>query len=203
MLYFGNIILLGDIMKRLNLINWLIIIGVSIFSILFLFFGNHEQGIYKALIIISIIPVMLIPFIVRKLLKIKIDYGLEFIYLLFVFFAHFLGTILNFYDLLPMYDKAMHGLSGIVTASIAFILLTKSKYYNKQNLLMNILFIVCITLSIAVLWEFFEFISDNIFSKDAQKVLTTGVDDTMLDMIMAFIGSIIFTLIYGIKRKND
>lgn len=188
-------------MKKLKLINLIIIIGISIFSIFYLFFGNHEPGVYKNLIILSIIPVMLVPMLVNKIFKMNINPEIEFVYLIFIIFAHFLGTILNFYYKIEIYDKVMHGLSGVMTSILSVIILVKSKCYDKNSLWVNVLFIISITLSVAALWEFYEFINDNIFSKDAQKVLKTGVDDTMLDMIMAFIGSIIYSIIYVIESK--
>ena len=47
-----------------------------------------------------------------------------------------------------------------------------------------------------------EFTCDNLFGKDAQNVLTTGVDDTMWDMIVAFIGSILVSILYIIEVKT-
>lgn len=189
-------------MNQTKLLNWIIIIGVSIFSIFWLFFGNHEQGLYKNLIIVSIIPVLLIPTLVNKFSKFKIEPEIEFVYLMFIFLAQFLGGSLNFYRIVPFYDKVMHGISGIMTSILAIVILVKSKSYNKNPLWVNVLFIICVTLSVATLWEFFEFTNDNIFSKDAQKVLTTGVDDTMVDMLAAFIGSIMFSIIYIIEEKT-
>jgi len=188
-------------MNRTKLINWIIIIGVSIFSLFWLFFGNHEQGLYKNLIIISIIPVLLLPTLLNKFTKFKIEPEIELVYLIFIVLAQFLGGSLNFYYKISFYDKAMHGISGVMTSILALVILVKSKCYKKNPIWVNVLFIICVTLSVAALWEFFEYINDNIFSKDAQKVLTTGVDDTMMDMIMAFIGSIIFSIIYIIEDK--
>ena len=189
-------------MKKLKLINWLLIIFVICFSILELFLENNEQDLYKTLTIISIIPVMFIPKILNKIFKNKINVIIEFIYLIFIFFAYFLGNVLDFYTKIPMYDKLMHGLSGVATSIFAIIILVKSKCYEKNPIWVNILFIICVTLSIAAFWEFFEFINDYIFDKDAQRVIETGVSDTMTDMIMAFIGSIIYSSIYYIERKT-
>lgn len=188
-------------MNKTKFINFLIIISVSIFSIIYLFFGNHEPGLYKNLIIISIIPVMLLPYIINKLFKANIDEEIILVYLIFIFFAHFLGTILNFYYKIAIYDKLMHGISGIMSSILAIVILVKSKCIKNNPLWVNILFIICITLTVASLWEFFEFTNDKIFSKDAQKVLTTGVDDTMLDMIYAFLASIIFSVVYFVENK--
>ncbi|MBE6153245.1 MAG: DUF2238 domain-containing protein [Firmicutes bacterium] len=189
-------------MKKIKLINWIIILSVSIFSIFYLFFGNHEKTIYKNLIIISIIPVMLIPSLLNKFSKFKINPEIEFVYLIFIFFGHFLGSVLNFYYKIGIYDKLIHGLSGVMTSILAVVILVKSKCYENNPIWVNILFIISVTLSVAAFWEFFEFINDNIFSKDAQKVIKTGVDDTMTDMIMAFIGSIIYSVMYFIETKT-
>ena len=189
-------------MKKTKLINLSIIFSVSIFSIIYLFFGNHEHGLYKTLIITSIIPIMFIPNLLNNLLKININYEIELIYLIFIFFGYFLGSILNFYGKITLYDKIIHGLSGIISSILALTILIKSNNYDKNSLWLKIIFIICITLTVAVSWEFFEFINDNIFNKDAQKVITTGVNDTMLDMLMALIGSIIFCIFYIFENKT-
>lgn len=165
-----------------------------------------DMDIYGALICFAIIPVMLAPMLLRKIFNIKISTQIETIYLIFVFFAHFLGSIINFYHLIMYYDKVMHLLSGLLSALLGFVLLVKMKHYKKKNILFTIIFVIAFTLSIAVLWEFYEFTADNLFSKDAQNVLTTGVDDTMWDMIMAFFGSIIVTFEYlreALKNKKS
>ena len=188
-------------MKSIKKLNLSIIVITSMLSIIYLFFGNHESGLYKNLIIISILPVMLLPYIINCFIKNKIDEEIILIYLVFIFFAHFLGTILNFYYKIKIYDKLMHGISGIMSSVLAVVILAKTKSIKNNSLWMKILFIISITLTIASMWEFFEFTCDNIFSKDAQRVMLTGVDDTMLDMIYAFFASIIFSIIYIIEEK--
>lgn len=190
-------------MKKITLINRIVILGIIIFSLLYLFLGDYTHGLYKYLIIISIIPVVLIPTLLNKFTKFKINEVIELVYLLFIFFGYFLGAVLNFYGKIALYDKLIHGLSGVMTSILAIIILVKSKCYDKNPLWVNILFIICVTLSVAAFWEFFEFTNDIIFGKDAQKVAKTGVDDTMLDMIMAFIGSIIYSIIYFIEVKTN
>lgn len=186
-------------MKKKETLNKIIITLVSIASLLFLFFGNHETGLYKTLIILSIIPVMLLPYLFEKITKIEIEPIIKTLYLVFLFFAYFLGSIINFYYIIKPYDKIMHFISGVVTAFLALIILVKIKKYDAKHPWFNILFMILVTLAIASLWEFFEFTNDNIFGKDAQKVLTTGVDDTMGDMIAAFIGSVLLSILYKVE----
>ena len=102
-------------------------------------------------------------------------------------------SILNFYNNMYCYDKIIHFLSGIVISFLAIEFLTKIGYYSK-NIFYNIIFILGISSLVAVFWEYFEYISDIIFDKDAQNVLKTGVNDTMQDLIVATLGSILLIL---------
>ncbi len=188
--------------KKVNICLMAIaIIGGIIYGIMRIL----NNDVYGFLICISIIPVMLIPFLLKKFFYLKISNQVETMYLIFVFFAHFLGSIVNFYDLIPGYDKIMHFISGMLSAFIGLLLLIKLKQYKKINVVFTIIFMIAVTLSIATLWEFYEFISDYIFSKDAQNVITTGVSDTMWDMLMAFLGAIVISSQYWheVKRKKE
>ena len=64
------------------------------------------------------------------------------------------------------------------------------------------MFILAFSAMCAFLWETFEFVCNILFGGDAQRVAETGVTDTMMDMIVAFIGASIFSLGYYIKEKN-
>ena len=188
--------------KKVNICLMAIaIIGGIIYGIMRIL----NNDVYGFLICISIIPVMLIPFLLKKFFYLKISNQVETLYLIFVFFAHFLGSIVNFYDLIPGYDKIMHFISGMLSTFIGLLLLIKLKQYKKINVVFTIIFMIAVTLSIATLWEFYEFISDYIFSKDAQNVITTGVSDTMWDMLMAFLGAIVISSQYWheVKRKKE
>jgi len=173
-------------------------IGGIYFSIEPIMNGN----IYKILICLSIILVMLVPTILKKIFRLNLTPTVEFVYLIFVFFAHFLGSIVNFYHTINNYDKIIHLASGTVTAFFSLYLLINLKKYDHKSILFNVLFIISFTLMIASFWEFFEYFNDNLFGKDAQNVLTTGVDDTMKDMIAAFLGSILFNVMYIYEAKT-
>ena len=189
-------------MKRFN---YILIAIVSILSLYIAFFGDIERTLYKYLIIFSIIPVMLLPYILKKIFKLQLDDAIVTLYLVFIFFAHFLGTIVNLYYKIPIYDKLMHILSGVMTSFLALILLIKLKKYDNRSLLFNIIYIISITALVALIWEMYEFTNDRLFSKDAQRVMTTGVSDTMIDMIVAFLGSCIFSICFAFEKvfKKD
>lgn len=187
-------------MNKMKLMNNILCFVASIYSIYLVF--AYESNIYSILIKLSIIPVIFLPTIVEKIFKIKINTYLVFIYTVFIFIAHFLGSIVNFYHQIYWYDSFAHFISGIVVGFVATYLLVILKKYDKKTILFNILFILGISFMVAGLWEMFEFISDKIFNKDAQNVLTTGVNDTMKDMIVAILGTILYSLLYLYEEVN-
>lgn len=176
---------------------------IGIFVILDLILIFKTRTISYTLICLSFVVIMLFPKICR-IFKMDFSVFLEFSFVLFVILAQFFGSILNFYDKFYWYDSFTHFLSGILSALFAFVILTKLKV-NSKSVLFNILFMISFTMLVASLWEVFEFISNSIFKTDPQKVLTTGVTDTMKDMICAFFGSLIFSILYlydYVKRKR-
>jgi len=176
-----------------KIVNILIFIIILV-SIVFGIYEIINNDIYEALICLTIIPIVYLPKIIRKIFKFDISNINEIIFIVFVFLAHFLGSILNFYNNIYFYDKLIHFLSGGVVAVLALEFLIKNNRYDKKYLF-NIIYILGISALIATFWEYFEYISDSIFKKDAQNVLTTGVNDTMQDMLVATLGSILFLII--------
>lgn len=69
------------------------------------------------------------------------------------------------------------------------------KYIPVQKILY--IMINCVEMSIAFLWEVFEYSGLVFFAYDASHHYSTGVHDTMQDMIVSLIGGLIMTyLIY-------
>ena len=56
---------------------------------------------------------------------------------------------------------------------------------------------------VASLWEVFEYLSSYYFGVDPQKVVMTGVSDTMGDIIVAFLGSILVSISYYFEIKHN
>lgn len=150
---------------------------------------------------LSMVFVLLIPKIVRKLFKIKITDAMEFIYVLFMILAQFIGSVVNLYNHTWWYDLFAHFLSGVLTTILAMVVMDWFGVYNEKHKWFNVLFMICFTLTIASLWEFTEFATDLIMKTDVQHVIDSGVADTMEDMLIAFAGSIIVSISYLIENK--
>lgn len=182
-------------MKKINII---LVLTISVIALLTIVSQPYE-GIVVLLKNLSIILTVSLPFIIERLFKIKINNGLTFIWIIFIFMAHYLGVILVWYDSVPGFDKVTHTISGILSGYVATLVL---KHLKINNLWFGILFIISFSFLCAGLWEIFEFVCNALFGGDAQKVVETGVTDTMMDIIVAFGGSILVSIWYYIKNKK-
>ena len=123
--------------------------------------------------------------------KHKVDDKINLIYIIFIILAHFMGVILNLYDKILYYDKFVHFLFGMVSTYILI---------NLINIKCKKIIVINITMFLATMWEMYEYLCSILFKVDPQNNLTTGVHDTMQDLIVALIGSIIVSIIYNNKR---
>ena len=191
-------------MKKIN--NIIIILSLVIELIYFIM--NPIITVDNILLLLSYIPVIFIPKIfnyIFKKSKIKITDDIEFAYLIFLILAFLFGSIMGGYSRIYWYDSFTHLLSGVFTAFMAIVLLKWLNRYDKKDIVFNIIYIILVTLSVAVLWECTEFTIDKILGTDTQKVLTTGVNDTMKDMICALVGSILYSIyyLYSLSKKSN
>ena len=186
-------------MKKNNWICKMVIFLLSLLGIIYAIPVLIQGDLYEALIRLTIMITAFIPRCARKFLHLQISYTMELVYLIFIFFGHFVGSIMGVYNQIFIYDKIIHTLSGVLTALFALVILKNMNLYHFDHVLFNILFILVFTLAIAGIWEIFEFTNDTLFQADAQHVKTTGVGDTMWDMIVAFLGSIVVSFIYGVE----
>ena len=180
-------------------INHLLIIIAIIGSIYITI--TKDNGLVYILKDLSVIITINIINILKKLFKVKISDEINFIYILFIFMAHFIGVTCEVYDKVYWYDKFIHFLSGIVTSFVALFVISKFKKDNDVKF--TIIFIVAFSLMCAALWEIFEYLSSYYFNVDPQRVALTGVTDTMGDIIVAFLGSIIVSMCYYYEHVNS
>lgn len=182
--------------KKINILLIIIAILGSLYFVI-----TKDNNIVFILKDISIIFTISALYIIQKLFKVKISEGLNLIYIIFIFMAHFLGVTCDFYSKIYWFDKFAHFLSGVITSFVAIYILVKFK--KDKNIFFDILYIIAITLMIASLWEIFEYLSSYYFGVDPQKVIVTGVNDTMGDLIVAFLGSILVSICYYFEIKYD
>lgn len=180
--------------KKINIILILIAVFGSIYITI-----TKDRSLVYILKDLSIILTINALYIIKKIFKVNINEYINFIYILFIFNAHFLGVIINLYGKIYCFDKFTHFLSGLVSSLGAIFILIKSK--KNGNRKFDIFYIISVSLMVASLWEMFEFTSSRFFNVDPQRVKLTGVTDTMEDIIVAFLGSIIISMMYYFEDK--
>jgi len=145
------------------------------------------------LLFLGLIPILFISLLIRKYNK-----NLEFVYLVFVYFAYVLGFVYDYYDKVYFYDALVHSLFGLVASIYALPLLKLLKKYDLKNRIFNVIFIIIFTLAMASVWEIFEFTIDKITgTNDMQR----GLNNTMKDIISALLFSILYCFVYIGKPK--
>ncbi len=185
-------------MKKLN--NVLIFL-CSLAAACF-FVKDINIGAYDRLLGDITIPlVLLLPRIFKKIFKIKITDAMELVYIIFIILAQFLGSVVNLYNTTWWYDLFAHFISGVLTSILALVIMDWFGVYNEKKKGFNFLFIICFTLMVASIWEFLEYGTDTFLKMNVQHSIETGVSDTMEDMLIAFLGSIIVGVSYLVEIK--
>lgn len=131
--------------------------------------GNYEN---MFLCILTLVLFM-IPSIIDKRLNITLPNALETIILLFIFSAEILGEVQNFYGIFKHWDTMLHTINGFLCAAIGFslidILNRSEKFHAKMTPISVALVAFCFSMTVGVLWEFFEYGMDTFFNTDMQK----------------------------------
>ena len=195
--------------------------------------GNYEN----ALLCVATLALLLVPAFAEKTFKLELPTALEVIVMCFVFAHTILGEIGCFYVKVPGWDTMLHTLNGFICAGVGFSLidlLNRNKRFKFELSPIYVAMVAfCFSMTIGVVWEFFEFGMDMLFDMDMQKdtvihsinsvVLDTtnsnipisindisnvtvngkdlgvggyldiGLIDTMKDLIVNFIGAVIFS----------
>lgn len=190
-------------MKWIPISNKILKYGIFLYAIYESIVRITAGEMDRIMVVLALFPLAIIPWFVRKVIKYDLSDVLEFVYLLFVILASLLGSVLGWYQSISWWDLFVHGISGVLTSILALLILKKFSLLNRKNFWFSILFMIVFSLSVASIWEFIEFASDKFTGGDTQWVLETGVDDTMTDMLIAFVGSIVFSLIYTLLKKDN
>ena len=154
--------------KKSFIIYMVLRILVIISTIREMYMGNYTNA---ALCILSLV-LFTFPSIIEDTLNIEFPSLYESIIYLFIFSAEILGEINNFYQIFPYFDTILHTINGFLCAGLGFsmidVLNKRSKKFSLSPLYLAIA-AFCFSMTIGVMWEFFEFGADKLFMKDMQK----------------------------------
>ena len=144
----------------------LIVIGVLIRSA----FNGQIESVYTCLLTLVL---LLLPSILERKLGVRLPAGLEITVVVFIFAAEILGEIACFYVTVPFWDKALHTTSGFIYAAVGYSMADVLNRHKKVSFELSPLFLAlvafCFSMTVGVLWEFFEFTADQVMHTDMQK----------------------------------
>lgn len=147
-----------------------------------LFLRNYESFFLGMLTFL----LLYIPSWLQVRLRIEIPIGLEISILCFIFAAEIMGEINAFYIVIPGWDTILHTLNGCLCAAIGFSMVLLLN--DNENLTFDLspfflaLLAFCFSMTIGVLWEFFEFSMDYFLKFDMQKdMILHTISSVMMD----------------------
>ena len=113
------------------------------------------------------------PLLIERSLAIDIPPLMEAIIYCFIYAAEILGEINSFYTLIPGWDTMLHTINGFLVAAVGFCLVDLFDRSERFSFKLSPLFLAivafCFSMTVGVLWEFFEFGADQFLGTDMQK----------------------------------
>ena len=151
------------------LVYFVLRILVIVMLVLQILNRNYENAFLCILTLILLI----MPSLVQVTFKIELPSALEITILIFIFAAEILGEIQEFYLAFPFWDTVLHTLNGFLAAAIGFSMVDLLNRSDRLKFELSPLFMAivafCFSMTIGVVWEFFEFGMDQILGFDMQK----------------------------------
>ena len=114
-----------------------------------------------------------IPNFISKRFAIQLPVFLQVVIMIFIFSAEILGEVNAYYVRIPLWDTMLHTANGFLMAAIGFSLVDifnrSERFLVKLSPVFVAIVAFCFSMTIGVLWEFFEFGMDMLFHTDMQK----------------------------------
>ena len=162
------------IMKRIGKKGrFVLLLVLQILVVLTMVAEIFNRNFYNVFLCLLTLVLFNIPRFVDLKLNIKLPTMLEVVILLFIFAAEILGEIQSFYTIFPYWDTILHTINGFIMAAIGFALIDILNQDPRFHINMSPFFVAfvafCFSMTVGVVWEFFEFGMDQIFGMDMQK----------------------------------
>ena len=133
-------------------------------------FNRNFENVFLCVLVLFLFS---LPTMLERRLAIELPNTLEVIILLFIYAAEIMGEIGAYYIKHPYWDTALHTMNGFLCAAIGFSLLDLLNRQKKVTFQLSPLYLAvvafCFSMTVGVLWEFFECLMDQLFYLDMQK----------------------------------
>lgn len=163
-------------------VYWLLRLSVMAIMVAQFFNGNFEN-VFLCLLTLLL---FLMPTIMERRLQIDLPNVLEIIILLFIYAAEIMGEIQSFYTTFRGWDTMLHTMNGFLCAAIGFCLVDLFDRSERISLSLSPKYMAiaafCFSMTVGVLWEFFECAMDQLLLFDMQKdTVVNTISTVMLD----------------------
>ena len=157
----------------------LIVLGTLVSSVIR---GEYES----AFICLLVLALFVLPFFIQQNFGIELPSTLEIIILLFIFAAEILGELECYFITYPHWDSMLHTTTGFLCAATGFALIDILNRNSRIKFELSPIYVAlaafCFSMTVGVLWEFFEFGMDRLFHMDMQKdTVVQSITSVMLD----------------------
>ena len=144
--------------------------------------GEYES----AFICLLVLALFMLPFFIQQNFGIELPSTLEIIILLFIFAAEILGELKCYFITFSHWDSMLHTTTGFLCAATGFALIDILNRNSRIKFQLSPIYVAltafCFSMTVGVLWEFFEFGMDRLFLMDMQKdTVVQSITSVMLD----------------------
>jgi len=169
--------------KKSVTVLYLILRGLVILTMVLQFLHGNFENVFLCVLTLVLLT---LPTVIERRIKIDLPDTLEIIILLFIFAAEILGEIQAYYTTYKGWDTMLHTLNGFLCAAIGFSLVDLFNRNERFSLSLSPVFMAivafCFSMTIGVLWEFFECSMDQLLLLDMQKdTVVHEISSVMLD----------------------
>ena len=146
-----------------------------------------KQGYWENVFIcLLVLFLFLLPSLLEKRLGVSFPSGLQIVILIHIFACEILGELGCYYVRYPHWDTVTHTVWGFLCAAIGYALVDILNREDSTHFHLSPAFLAvvafCFSMTIGVLWEFFEFAADQLLLLDMQKdTVITRFSSVLLD----------------------
>ncbi len=145
------------------------------------FFNRNFENVFLCMLTLIL---FVLPTILERRLQVDLPDTMEIIILLFIYSAEILGEIRSYYTTFQYWDMMLHTLNGFLCAAVGFSLVDLFDRHERFSLQLSPAFMAivafCFSMTIGVLWEFFEWSMDYFLLFDMQKDTVQQVVSTVV-----------------------
>ena len=157
------------------------ILFASIYIILFpiaIFYNISNNNtirwyMYILYAILSAFIILIFPYLKNKF-NIEVLPLVRIIILSFILIAVYCGDMFDFYHLIPSWDLILHFIFGFISTFIAYLVIKNiflKELDNTKGVILSVIIAIMFSLSVALLWEVFEYTTDSLLGGNAQRVI--------------------------------